>query len=313
MLALTAEIEIGVYVFRHVHQVRIESSRRNLVSTASIMLPRWYSNGYLTQVVGIGQKVNIKLGYNGSLNQEFTGYVTKIGTAVPVEIECEDEMYKLKRTEVKPKSWKSVKLSEVIKYVAPGAICEVPDISFTNYVIQGRMNAAKVLESLKDQYNLDVYYRPDSKLYVGIGLWEKSASNAVKYDTQLNVIGHDLKFRSAESVRIKMRLESHMPDGRLVTYETGDPDGELRTSNEYNMSLADLKKIADARIKEFKFSGLEGSLTTFGVPFVNHGNVASIHDKMNDSWDGRYVIDTVNTSFGIAGYRRTLNLGRRLS
>lgn len=315
MFTLDCIITIGNYTFTHVNDVRIDSSRKKLLDTAVIKLPKKYKSAVITSVVKEGDPVNIKLGYSGRYNDEFSGYVLKIGCNIPVEIECEDRMYILKRTEVKPQSWKTVKLKEIVQYVAPDAIIEVPDVTFTNYTIRGRMNAAKVLESLKDQYNLDVYYRTDGKLYVGIGSWEKvnTESPAVNYNTTLNVISQSLTYRRADAVRIKLRMESHLSNGQVITYEAGDPDGEVRTSNEYNMSLDDLKKIADTRIKEYKFDGLEGSITTFGEPVVRHGMMAAIHDPQQTGYDGRYIIDTVVASFGIGGYRREVSLGRKVA
>jgi len=314
MFVLDAQITIGNYIFTHVNNVKIESSRKSLLDTAVIKLPRKYKSNIITSVIKEGDPVSIRLGYNGRYNDEFTGFVLKIGCNVPVEIECEDSMYQLKRAEVKPKSWKTVKLAEIVEYVSAGAITEVPDVTFTNYTIRGRMNAAKVLESLKDQYNLDVYYRPDGKLYVGIGLWEKAnvSAPAVNYNTTLNVVNSQLTYRRSEAVRIKLRMESHLSNGKLITYETGDPDGEVRTANEYNLSLEDLKKIADARIKEYKFDGLEGSISTFGEPHVKHGQLAAIHDPVQPDYDGSYIINSVVTSFGLSGYRREVSLGRRI-
>lgn len=315
MFELDVKITIGNYIFTHVNDVRIESSRKSLLDTAVIKLPRKYKNNIITSVVKEGDTVSIQLGYNGKLSTEFAGKVLKIGCNTPVEIQCEDNMYSLKRTEVKPKSWKTVTLKEIVQYVAPGAVIEVQDVTFTNYSIKGKMNAAKVLESLKDQYSLDVYYRPDGKLYVGIGLWEKASVTEpdIIYNTALNVVNSQLTFRRAEAVRIKLRMESHLSNGKVVTYEAGDVDGETRTSNEYNMSLADLKKIADTRIKEYKFDGLEGSITTFGEPYVRHGMLAAIHDPIQPDYDGSYIINSVVSSFGLGGFRREVSLGRRIA
>lgn len=316
MFVLGAYITIGNYIFTHVNDVKIESSRKSLLDTAVIKLPRKYDNNIITSVLKVGDPVSIRLGYNSNLTDEFSGFVLKIGCNVPVEIECEDNMYELKRTEVKPKSWKTVKLSEIVKYIAPDAVIEVEkyDVTFTSYVIGSRLTVAKVLEGLKDQYNLDVYYRPDGKLYVGIGLWEKltGADTTVVYDTTLNVINQSLKYRTTDSSLIKLHMESHMANGKIITYEAGDIEGEVRSANVYNMTLDDMKKIADTRIKEYKFNGLEGSINTFGEPAVRHGQLATIYDPVQPDYDGKYIIDSVVTSFGISGYRREVSLGRRI-
>lgn len=315
MYALTCNIIIGNYVFKHVNHVSIENTRKSITDYAVIKLPKKYKSAIITEVIKEGDPVKIQLGYNDFMRDEFTGFVAKIGCNTPVEIHCEDQMWTLKRTEVTPRSWSTVKLSEIINYVAPGCVTEVPDISLSNFYIKGRISPAKVLESLKDKYNLDVYFRADNKLFVGIGLWEKADAGSpnVIYNTTLNLVSTSLTYRRADAVRIKLRMESHTQDGKVITYEAGDPDGEVRTSNEYNMSLEDLKRIADARIKEFKFDGLEGSIISFGDPHARHGMVASIYDPLQPQYHGAYIIDSVNTTFGLGGFRRTISLGRKVS
>ncbi len=314
MFTLDCHITVGNYVFTHVNQVRIDSGRKKLVDTCVIRLPRRYKSSNLTEVIKEGDEVNVRLGYNGRLYDEFAGYIIKIGCNTPVEMECEDRMYKLKRASVKAKSWKTVKLRDIIAYLVPGSVVEVNDISLSNYTIKGLINTAKILESLKDQYNLDIYYRPDGKLYVGIGYWETQKVNtAINYNTQLNVVSQDLKFRRGDAVRVKVKMMSHQPNGKVIKYEFGDPDGEVRSHQEYNMSLDDMKKIAETRIAMFKFDGLEGSMQAFGEPFIRHGQAVTIHDPLQPDHDGTYLTDAVNTTFGTGGFRRDIYLGKKVS
>ena len=92
MFELDVKITIGNYIFTHVNDVRIESSRKSLLDTAVIKLPRKYKNNIITSVVKEGDTVSIQLGYNGKLSTEFAGKVLKIGCNTPVEIQCEDNM-----------------------------------------------------------------------------------------------------------------------------------------------------------------------------------------------------------------------------
>jgi len=316
MLRLDCEITIGKYVFFNVNSVSIELSRKSQVGRANIILPRRYNKNNIQQAIFEGDQVNIKLGYNGRLNDEFTGYVSSIGCNIPVEIECEDTMYKLKRTAVKPISWKSIKLEDVIKHVTPEAVIEVNDITLAPYYIKGQITAAKVLENLKDQFGLDVYYRPDGRLYVGIAYNESEAvkSKPVIYRSGLNIIDQDLKYQRAEGVRIKLRMISLLKSGKQLTYEAGDPDGEVRTIHEYNLLMDEMKALVDERLKLFKYDGLQGTFEAFGEPYATHSMIANIKDDKNPDYDGSYLIDTVRTKFGVGtGYRRDITLGKKAS
>lgn len=315
MLNLTCKIEIGKYVFYNVNNVSVELSRSDMVGRATIVLARRYRSNNIQEVIKEGDQVLIELGYDGDLKEEFSGYVSRIGANTPVEIECIDEMYKLMRTPVDPVSWKKITLAGIIKHVAPGANVQVQNIDLSPYYIRGTITAAKVIESLKDQYGLDAYYKPDGTLYVGLpyGEYDSTQTDKVLYNTELNVIDKRLQYQRADNVRIKLKLISMLPNGSKLTYEAGDPDGEVRTRHEYNLTLQELKSIADERLKLYKTTGLKGSITTFGVPRISHGMVADISDPQNPEYNGAYLVDGVKVTYGMRGFRREVQLGKKVS
>lgn len=315
MFVLSCKITIGNYVFTHVNEVRIDSSRKDLVDTATIRLPRRYKSATLTSVIKEGDPVSIELGYDDKLRSEFTGYVLKIGTKIPVEITCEDQMYLLKRTPAKAKIWTSTTLKDIIHHLVANANVEVPSMTLAPYYIKGKLNVAKVLESLKDQYGLDVFFRPDGKLYVGLGLYEKQSIElgSVNYNMHLNVINNELQFRSADAIRIRLKMISMQTNGKHITYEGGDGDGEVKTIHEYNLKLEDMKKLIDNRIKMFKTDRCDGQFETFGIPHCQHGMIARVYDQFFSDRKGSYFIDKVETRFGVDGFRRTITLGKKAS
>ena len=48
----------------------------------------------------------------------------------------------------------------------------------------------------------------------------------------------------------------------------GDDDGEVRSFFKYNTTEAQLKVEATKKLKDWKISGLSGSLTTFGQKYI---------------------------------------------
>ena len=115
---MNSHIEIGTFVFRdRINSVTTKSSWKALADTASIKLPnlkRLADGKRAEDLIHVGDTVVIKLGYDGKLQNEFTGYVSSIKPTIPLEIICEDEMWQLKRRTV-TQSWRSVKLREVRK------------------------------------------------------------------------------------------------------------------------------------------------------------------------------------------------------
>jgi hypothetical protein len=111
-----SEIAIGKYRFSGVNDVTVKRSMNTLADTAVIKLP---GRGYIqrgerdeygnirpltgkvqhTNVGALfapGDKVSVKLGWNGELNEEFAGFVRRVGRGMPVEVECEGYVYQLR-------------------------------------------------------------------------------------------------------------------------------------------------------------------------------------------------------------------------
>ncbi|MFI3322086.1 MAG: hypothetical protein R3Y50_06130 [Rikenellaceae bacterium] len=91
MFALCCEIKIGSVAFKSVHDVKIKRSLYSLAATAVIKLPvtallkhSGEPPTYIetAQTIKVGDKVEIKLGYDGALNTEFVGYVKKLNYKV---------------------------------------------------------------------------------------------------------------------------------------------------------------------------------------------------------------------------------------
>ncbi len=315
MFVLQCEITIGEYIFRHVAEVKITSSRTALSVITTIKLPQKYDGKYLAAYIQPGDKVAIKLGYKPELKTEFTGYVVEVNPNIPVEIKCEDEMYNLKRRHPKAKTFVSATLKDVLAYMVPGARLEVPVINLTNFKLDGKGSVAYALKKIKEAYGLDIYYR-NGKLFAGLAYTDSEAIKAgtVIYNLQKNVINPRLNWRKVSDVRLKVKAISILPDNKTLTYTAGDEDGALITRHFYNLTTeAELKVQAEQTLKHNKYNGFEGSLLAFGRPFSVHGQVAEIIDPRFDSRKGRHFIDKTIVTFGTQGFRREVFIGRKAS
>lgn len=120
------------YVFNVAETIHIENSTDKLSDTAKLTLPREFKQlQYSSQSISIaqkrlldyikvGDKIKIEFGYDGDLKPEFVGYITRIGAEIPIELDCEDEMWMLKKMKPVNKLFKNTTLKEVVKFLAPG-------------------------------------------------------------------------------------------------------------------------------------------------------------------------------------------------
>lgn len=309
--------------FRRVAEVTIERSMKTLGATALVKIPstaRLERQGeFISEVETAkrfdrGDSVFIYAGYNGSLRLEFQGYVSRVKPGTPVEIECEDAIFLLRRRNLK-KSFRNTTLKALLDFILQGTGISVvgatPSINFDKFYFKNT-SAANALQKLKEEYGLTMYFRSITELVVGLAA--ENDGTEVKYRFGYNIIDNDLEWVDEEDVRLKVKAIHIRKDNTKVTKEVGDSDGEQRTLYFYNLPAgADLEKVAKEEILKYKYSGYKGGLNTFLLPNVEPGNVANLDDTTFDERDGKYLVEKVVTTVSRSGGRRKVELGLKVS
>ncbi|GAA4349788.1 hypothetical protein GCM10023185_06800 [Hymenobacter saemangeumensis] len=319
MLRLTCHITLGAYELNFVNEVTIESSWKDLTDTCTVRLPRKVLvNGrqLLPDVVKVGDRVVVRYGYDGQLRTEFSGYVVGVKTGPPVEIQCEDDMYLLKRKPM-TKSWRSVTLQALLEYVRAqhGLSFPIQVLGATNlgkFTID-QATGAQVFDALRKDYGIRCFFR-EGMLVAGDPYKARATAPKHRVVMQGNVVSHDLQYVRAQDVRIKVRAISHIEGAKKgrkrIVKEFGDIlDGELRTLNFVGVPESELVARGKAELARLRFDGYRGTVTTFGIPLVEHGDVVTIIDGSYPERDGDFAVDKVSKSFGTGGSRRTITLG----
>lgn len=321
MFVLKCNIKIGDYTFSSVNEVEVTKSVEDLVDTAIIKLPTKFkirSTGelkYIEEVIKPGDKVEITLAYEGKFEKmEFAGYVSKVSPKIPMEIQCEDAMWLLRRKNIN-KAFGKTTLKEVLNEVVAGTGVQlsekVPQMQIDKFIIQNA-NGAQVLQKLKEDFAISAYLDDEGKLYAGLEQMNNIGQVAI-YDLNYNLVSNDLEFKTEDEKKLKVRYTYIDKANKKKQVEVGDPDGELRTFHTSVISdEAQLRKMAEAELKKNKYSGFEGSVKSFLIPFATRGMVAEIRDKEHENRQGKYFIKKVVTSFGTSGARRTVTIGNKL-
>ncbi|HEX8350734.1 MAG TPA: hypothetical protein VF598_12295, partial [Hymenobacter sp.] len=314
-LLLTCKVTVGDLVYTKVSGYEAESSWKTLGDSATVKLYGIAQvenpDGSLgdrvkvEDVVKVGDRVKVELGYDGELRTEFEGYVAEIKLSIPFEIRCEDEYWKLKRTPVN-KTFKNTTLKKLLAELVPNVKLSdsVPTLAIEAFRAD-RTTVANVLQKIKENYLVCAYFR-NGRLFVGLPYTEFTSTNGpegsvAKYGFQQNVITDDLTYKRTEDVRIKAKVVAYHKSGKKTTVpDVGDVDGEERTIilRTETTDKAELKRLAVQKLSEFKYDGYRGKLTSFGVPYVIHSGIAELNDELHPQRSGRYLVDSVNTSFG---------------
>ena len=315
-ITFTSKIDGTEIVFDFVNEVEIETSYENLTDTAKITIPRKLNFDGKPIAVGVdsifkrGDSVKIELGYFPDLRTVFDGYISKVNPKTPIVLECEDKMFILKTTIISKYSKTSVTLKNLLTDII-GDVVEfrtLLDVELGSFKVSNA-SVAKVLDTLKSDYGFYSYF-VNGVLNVGLAA-DSSDTQTIEYKFEENIIDDSsLEYQRSEDMRLKVKAVSiNSSDNSKIEVEVGDDDGALKTFHTQNATEAALREFANLKLTEWKYEGFSGSFTTFGEPYVRHGDTAKlISDKFPEK-NGLYEVVSVKRLLGMDGYKQDIELG----
>ena len=322
-LVLIAQVSIGQITFDAISNCEVKSSWKELTDIASIELPKnlKFENELVRDHIKRGDKVVIRLGVNNDLKREFVGFVREVEGNIPIKIHCEDYSYLLK-TQNKNKSFQNASLKDVVSYITEGTNIQYQaiNIQLGKFSIE-QTNGAKVLEYIKENYGLVSYFRHNANdesspvLYVGFPYDFKAQNNNTIFNLQTNVEPkHDLKYKSEDDVKVRIKAISNLSSGKKLIVEVGEKgdDVSVQTRNYPELSKAELTKYANEELRKVKQNGYRGGFTSFGIPRVDHGDTITLLDDEYPDRKGNYLVDEINIRFTDTIYRRKIEIGQKV-
>ncbi|HRO76123.1 MAG TPA: hypothetical protein PLP27_08265 [Crocinitomicaceae bacterium] len=321
---MVCKIAIGKIETEYVTSVTTKQSFKDLADTATIVLPREYRSAKIAgrtdtferknikDLIKVGDVVTIQLGYDNRLKSVFKGYVKRISADIPLTIECEDEMFQLRKSNF-TESFKSIKLLELLKKIAPNYEYEVIDnIDLGKFIIE-HSSAYEVLEALRKDYLMHASFK-DKKLIVGFPTDLKPQNNHT-FNVDYMRSADSLEFVSKDDMKLEIKAISNNSDGTKKVVTVGESGGSTRTLNFANKSEKELEDLAKKQLETLHFDGFQGSFDSIGEPYVMVGDAVTIKDKNypNSERDGKYLVEAVERNFEKGtGYKQTIKLSVKL-
>lgn len=314
MFALCSNISVGGKAFGGIHEVVVKRSVFEIGATATIKVPvtavmkqKGMPSVYVetAKSVKVGDFDEIKLGYNGSYNIEFKGYVKQINLKAPLEILCEDAFY-LARSKTVTHSGKTT-LEELLKKCEL-KVAYAAKLTLKTFSVSAK-SVAWILGKLKTDYGLCIYYDSEGCIYASEPY--KLIGKDVSYRLRENVISDDdLTYHHAKDVNLKVKAVCIYRDGTRVEAKVGTDGGKEKTVYFYDVeNEKELAILADAELKRHSYDGYAGKLETFLLPFAAPGMLAKIEDVLYTDRNGSYYVESVETTFGTSGARRKVDIG----
>lgn len=316
MLQMSWEIYIGKYRLGLLDSVKIHRSVDLLADTAEIKLPATVLNKALDieRYIGRGDTVRIRLGYDGMLQEEFSGYLQAVSVSGGnITLNCEDGLY-LFRKPAGDKELKDISLKSLMEHiiretgVAVSLQCNY-DFRYEKFVIS-RATGYDILKKVQEETKANVYMK-GSVLHIHPAYEE--VFGKVRYDFSQNIEKDNLVYKRADERKFEVEVEGLTKGGESIKVRVGTTGGDKRSVKIYGVTdAALLKKRGEEELKYLVYDGYEGDFTTWLLPFCDAGYSAEIRDKEYAHKNGIYYVTAVTTEFGEGGGIRKIQVGRKL-
>lgn len=324
---MTSEVQFGKVLLKSISELEINESIDDISNTAKITIPHNYAQlagKFILDQFQAGSPVVLKLGYNGELNTEFTGYVREIDGNYPVIVYCDDESYVLRQSS-HVGSFANATLREVLNSIIPKNIkIDCPDVNLGKFQID-KESAYQVLQRIKTSYGM--YSRvKDGVLYVNLrelAIDQKQVKHIHKYVVGVKdqragfVKKNELKYKRKEDYKLTVRVTGVHGKGKKTTVEVGSKDKDASKFNvEYpgNHTEDELRKFAQQLYLKRCYDGYTGTITGFGAPRTHAGEYLEIKDIEEPNRNGVYFIEKVDISYNLSdGFSRKNTLSYKVN
>lgn len=318
MYKMCWNIRIGDFRLKMVEKVSIKRSVELLSDTATITLPGTVFNKAINieDKIKVGDDVEIKLGYNDNLKEEFKGYLKAIKTdGGSLTLELEDDIYLFRKSvkdeEMKNASVKSI-LENICSQVGSFSVSCDYDFSYDKFVINNA-TGYDVLKKIQDEASPNIYLK-DKVLHVHPQYAEIFGEARYDFSRNIERDGTDLKYKSEDERKLLVVVEGTDETGATVSVEKGTTGGDKMTLKLPGVSSkSSLEQKAQSVLDQKVYTGYEGSFRSWLIPYVDAGYKVSITDPDYEIKDGTYYAISVETTFSKDGGVRKITLGKRLN
>ena len=311
-------IRIGGFRLKMVEKVSIKRSVELLSDTATITLPGTVFNKAINieDKIKVGDDVEIKLGYNDNLKEEFKGYLKAIKTdGGSLTLELEDDIY-LFRKSVKDEEMKNASVKSILENICSqvggfSVSCDY-DFSYDKFVINNA-TCYDVLKKIQDEASPNIYLK-DKVLHVHPQYAEIFGEARYDFSRNIERDGTDLKYKSEDERKLLVVVEGTDETGATVSVEKGTTGGDKMTLKLPGVSSrSSLEQKAQSVLEQKVYTGYEGSFQSWLVPYVDAGYKVAITDPDYEIKNGTYYVISVETTFSKDGGVRKITLGKRLN
>jgi hypothetical protein len=334
---VNSNITIGNFQFSGIHELRIKKSIRTYNDTATITVPSlatYIPKGKKSAVTATtatlftdGSPVQIDLGYNGNLNSEFTGFVRRRGTGMPLVVECEGYVRQLRlnvgisgnynRTPTSAAKLLAQATNGTDITVSCPVDYKLSNIAFSNF------NGVQIIDMIKEASlgALSIFFSTPKTLYCGLVYLAYAQGNnpfanyQVDYRLGWNCPKQNGLKERIPSEPVQVILKGKDATGNLL-YNASKEKNAVHKKNYLTSQMPDSNERGDMAQEiaySHNYTGYEGNLTGFLSPYAYPGMNVNLVNAEYPDLNGVYLIESTEVIYGVTGAKRIVTVGPKLS
>jgi len=332
MYRVDSNIIVGTNIFESVAGFETISSWQTFADNCTLTLPnKFYKNNQeVILEVSHGDEVVVQAGWYPNLNTEFLGYVSAVTPDNIMTITCQDAMWLLKQKTVKKFSGTNLTLKSLITQIWALTGLTLPFTVIDAKIGDFRISNAsitEILDTLKSKFGLSSFIR-NGVLIIGLAYEPTAGTNHIFYfnGDKCNIIESSLEYRKITDNKIvvkgvsinsttlvKTELYAFYNSLGQIEVSATQEQGSTRTLNYIDFTIAELTTALERELPNLVYEGYYGGFTTFGEPYVKHGDNVTLIDNRFPERQGIYLVKEVMASITVeAGYTRSITLDRKI-
>ncbi len=319
MFYMTSDITIGGLKKVKPAKVVWKTDVNGFIDTCTIELPRIsYLKNDKTNTEG--QKVNdyliqendfvsVALGYDGRNEKRFEGFVKRVNTGTPLQVECEGYSYQLYDV-VFSKTYTKTTVKELLTDVCQGTTIKLadkmPHIPLSNVRFKNA-GGLQVLEWLQKECKLAVYFN-FNELYVGtkFGKQQKKVKLKLGWNT---IKDDDFKQRKIDkTTKIVIKEKSSTGEVKKTPADVEKYSNEKVLKIKQGFPSDVLKDIANRLQTKSNYKGYEGGINCFLEPYMIKGMLVEVDGYRYPEKSGTFFIESIEGEFSKSGGRQNIKL-----
>ena len=320
--------------FPYADSIVITEDRNQFTNTATVTVSHRIKtkNLAVTDIFKIQDRIAIWMGYfddtvvGFGLKLEFEGYISSINPNSPLIFECQDQAFLYKLEQVGALRQTNTTLSKLLKAIYKGKTLFM-DAKIGTWSVDKNATLLNVLDELKQKLGFVSYWRngilhvnaetllqPEKTILLDTHKNVPLDSNTllIKKNSDQKTISYGISKQSGGTKNEAWCYYRDLSNTDIIVSKTAVNGVVSKMTLPSNLSFEYVSELAKRRLPNIDYTGVDGTIKTFGAPSVHIGDYVAIKDNDNKDLTAVYKIESITKGFSADGYFQTIKPSKKV-